>query len=98
MNILDFLFKKRRDNKFLKIVFDTAKKGAYQFNFPITNAGRLELLMYDIWLGMRILENKDIWVDYDLMLNQREKYLRKAIHEFGFSIEEKYENPLAELN
>lgn len=80
-----------KKNDVLAVVFETAKQAAFDFNFPISNAGRFELFMYDIWLGMRIVESKGLFVDYDLMFKRREEYLQEAIRELGLPSEKKYE-------
>lgn len=80
-----------KNNGILTVVFETAKQGAFDFNFPISNAGRFELIMYDIWLGIRIIESKGLFIDYDLISKRREEFLKEVIRKLGLPLEKKYE-------
>lgn len=59
MGIFSFLSKKRSQDDILTSIFKVAEKGMYNFNFPITKEGRFEILMFDVWLGTRLIERAE---------------------------------------
>ena len=86
------LFKKKKKNEALTTVFRIAKENMYNFDYPISEAGRFELFMYDVWLGTRILEDKNIPLDFNSMFDQINNCLKDVIKELKLPSQKKYEN------
>lgn len=91
MGIFSFLSKKRSQDDILTSIFKVAEKGMYNFNFPITKEGRFEILMFDVWLGTRLIEEQNIDVNYVSMQNRIEVYLRQIALKLELPVEKKYE-------
>lgn len=77
MGIFSFLSKKRGQDDILTSIFKVAEKGMYNLDFPLTKEGQFEILMFDIWLGTRLLEEQSANVDYMSMQNKIEVYLKQ---------------------
>ena len=41
------------NKNYLTSIYSIAERGMTEFNMPLTNEGKFEVLMYGIWLGMR---------------------------------------------
>ena len=44
------------NQKCLNSIFELAEREMKDFNMPLTNEGKFEVLMYGIWLGMKVLD------------------------------------------
>lgn len=73
----------------LTSIFNVAERGVEHFNMPISKEGEFELLMFDIWLGVKVLESKNINIKKSQ--ERIEKFLENKIRDFGFPSEKKYE-------
>lgn len=91
MGIFNFLSSKERKVDIISSIFNVAEKGMDNINFTVTPAGRFEILMFDIWLGTRILEEERIHIDYMIMQDRIEEYLIASIRKLGLDTEKKYE-------
>ena len=74
-----FGFFKGKTNDVLTSVFTVAEKGMYNINFSISQEGRFEVAMFDIWLGTMLMEEQHINIDYMLMQNKIEEYLKQTV-------------------
>ena len=95
MRFLSFLFSKKSKDDILTSIFKIAEKGMHNINFALTPKGQFEVLMFDIWLGTQLVEEKNIKIDYVLMQNRIEDYLKQTIQKIGLSLENKYERVYA---
>lgn len=86
-----FGFFKGKTNDVLTSVFTVAEKGMYNINFSISQEGRFEVAMFDIWLGTMLMEEQHINIDYMLMQNKIEEYLKQTVLKLGLPVEKKYE-------
>lgn len=61
----------------LNAIFKVALEGMENFNFPggLTNAGKFELLMFDIWFGTIFVEKRGLDFDFDLKLKKIDSFL-----------------------
>lgn len=91
MGIFSFLSKKRGQDDILVSIFKVAEEGMYNLNFPITKEGRFEVMMFDIWLGTRLMEEQNIDVDYMSMQNKIEAYLKQTTLKLDLPVEKRYE-------
>lgn len=91
MGFFSFLSKKRSQDDVLTSIFKVAEKGMYNFNFPITKEGRFEVLMFNIWLGTKLMEEQNISIDYMGMQNRIEDYLKKIALKLELPVDKKYE-------
>ena len=48
------------NQKCLNSIFELAEREMKDFNMPLTNEGKFEVLMYGIWLGMKVLDESGI--------------------------------------
>lgn len=91
MGFFSLLLKKKSEDDILASIFKVAEKSMHNINFPLTEEGRIEVLMFDIWLGTKLMEEQNIEIDYMLMQNRIEAFLKKTIQKIGLPIENKYE-------
>lgn len=91
MGFFSFLFSKESKDDILTSIFKVAEKGMRNINFPLTREGQFEVLMFDIWLGTRLMEEQNIEIDCVVLQNRIEDYLKQAIPKIGLPIEKKYE-------
>lgn len=77
-------------NHSLKSVFTVAEKGMYNIDFPISQEGRFEIAMFDIWVGTMLMKEQHINIDYKLMQNKIEEYLKQTALKLGLPVEKKY--------
>lgn len=87
----NFRIFKGKTNDVLTSVFTVAEKGMYNINFSISQEGRFEVAMFDIWLGTMLMEEQHINIDYMLMQNKIEEYLKQTVLKLGLPVEKKYE-------
>lgn len=95
MGFFSFLFSKKSKDDILTSIFKVAEKGMYNINFALTREGQFEVLMFDIWLGTRLMEEQNIEIDYVVWQNRIEDYLKQIIRKKGLPIENKYERVYA---
>ena len=68
----------------LNAIFKVALEGMENFNFPggLTNAGKFELLMFDIWFGTIFVEKRGLDFDFDLKLKKIDSFLTQIAEKF----------------
>lgn len=91
MGIFNFLSKKRSQDDILASIFQIAEKGMYNLNFPITKEGQFEIIMFDIWLGTRLIEEQNIDIDYISMQNKIKAFLKQTALKLELPVEHKSE-------
>jgi hypothetical protein len=91
MGKFSFLSQEGSKDDILASIFKVAEKGMYNFNFPITKEGRFEILMFDIWLGRKLMEEQNANVDYIGIQNRIEDYLKQIVLKLELPTEKKYE-------
>lgn len=74
-------------NHSLTSVFTVAEKGMYNIDFPISQEGRFEIAMFDIWVGTMLMKEQHINIDYKLMQNKIEEYLKQTALKLGLPVE-----------
>ena len=60
---------------YLESIFKSAEHGMTEFNMPLTNEGKFEVLMYGIWLGMKALDEFGIPQNYKESLSNVNEFL-----------------------
>ena len=63
----------------------------YNIDIPISKEGRFEVAMFDIWLGTMLIEEQNIDIDYRLMQDRIEVYLKQIASKLGLPAEKKHE-------
>lgn len=86
-----FSFLKGKTSGALTSVFKVAEKGMCDINFPISKEGKFEVAMFDVWLGIRVMEEENVNIDYKLMQNRKEEYLKELALNLGLPAEKKHE-------
>ena len=64
-------------NNYLTSIYSIAERGMIEFNMPLTNEGKFEVLMYGIWLGLRTLDKYGIPINHKESLSEVKNYLVK---------------------
>lgn len=83
-----FSFFKGKTNDALATVFTVVEKSMYNIDIPISKEGRFEVAMFDIWLGTMLIEEQNIDIDYRLMQDRIEVYLKTNSIEIGITSRE----------
>ena len=91
MGFFSFLSKREEKNDVLTSIFKVAERGIYNINFPISNEGQFEIMMFDVWLGTKIMEEKILEIDFMLMQNKIEDYLKQNALKLNLPPEKKCE-------
>ena len=86
-----FSFFKGKTNDALATVFTVVEKSMYNIDIPISKEGRFEVAMFDIWLGTMLIEEQNIDIDYRLMQDRIEVYLKQIASKLGLPAEKKHE-------
>lgn len=86
-----FSFFKGKTNDALATVFTIVEKSMYNIDIPISKEGRFEVAMFDIWLGTMLIEEQNIVIDYKLMQDRIEVYLKQIASKLGLPAEKKHE-------
>lgn len=90
--IFSFLKKKKDINSLLQSIFKIAEEGMYKFDFPISNEGKFEIMMYDIWLGTELISLKrDIFIEWGQTHKNIIIYLQQAAKKLNLPPEKKVE-------
>lgn len=87
-----FNFFKGKKNDVLTSIFAIAEKGIYNTDIVTSQAGKFEIIMFDIWMGTMLVEEKKINIDYVSMQNRIEDFLKQTAKNLGLPIEKKYES------
>jgi hypothetical protein len=90
MDFLSFLSKKEKKDDVLTSIFKIAEKGMSNIKFPISKEGKFEVMMFDIWLGTKLMEEK-INIDYRLMQDKIEDHLKQTALKMGLPTKRDYE-------
>lgn len=86
-----FGFFKGNTNDVLTSVFTVAEKGMNNINFSISQEGRFEVAMFDIWLATMLMKEQHVNIDYMLMQDKIENFLKQTVQKLGLPSEKKYE-------
>ena len=65
------------NKNYLTSIYSIAERGMTEFNMPLTNEGKFEVLMYGIWLGLRTLDKYGIPINHKESLSEVKNYLVK---------------------
>lgn len=65
------------NKNYLTSIYSIAERGMIEFNMPLTNEGKFEVLMYGIWLGLRTLDKYGIPINHKESLSEVKNYLVK---------------------
>lgn len=76
---------------YLESIFKSAERGMTEFNMPLTNEGKFEVLMYGIWLGMKALDEFGIPQNYKESLDKVNGFLVEYAKRLGIPSERKAE-------
>ena len=79
------------NNNYLASIYSIAERGMTEFNMPLTNEGKFEVLMYGIWLGLRTLDRYGIQLDPKESLSEVNSYLVKYAKQLSISSDKKAE-------
>lgn len=58
---------------------------------PLSNEGKFELVMYDVWLGQKITTNYEEFHDFGHEIDMVENFLKETSHKLGLSEGKKLE-------
>lgn len=72
MNLLNWFFKRKTREESVETIFKIAEEGMFNMPIAMTPQGRLEVYMFDVWLGVQMLEKKKIHVSYELIFSKIE--------------------------
>ena len=70
MNLLNWFFKRKTREESVETIFKIAEEGMFNMPIAMTPQGRLEVYMFDVWLGVQMLEKKKIHVSYELIFSK----------------------------
>lgn len=76
---------------YLESIFKSAERGMTEFNMPLTNEGKFEVLMYGIWLGMKALDEFGIPQNHKESLSKVNDFLVDYAKRLGIPQERKAE-------
>ena len=76
---------------YLESIFKSAERGMTEFNMPLTNEGKFEVLMYGIWLGTKSLDEFGIPQNYKESLSKVNDFLVDYAKRLGIPSERKAE-------
>ena len=79
------------NKNYLTSIYSIAERGMTEFNMPLTNEGKFEVLMYGIWLGLRTLDRYGIQLNPKESLSEVNSYLVKYAEHLGIPSEKKAE-------
>lgn len=82
---------KESSRNYLESILKSAERGMTEFNMPLTNEGKFEVLMYGIWLGMRALDEFGIPQNHKESLAQVNDFLTEYAKRLGIPPERKAE-------
>lgn len=92
MGLFNLFKKESKGENSLSSVFKVAEEGMSNLQFSrITKEGLFEILMFDIWLGTRLMEDQNIDIDYEVMQNKIEGNLKSVALKLGLPVEKKLE-------
>lgn len=90
MYILRSLLKREKKHNILTSFFKIAEKGMYHIEFPLSNEGRFEMMMFNIWFLEKVIEELYIDMDYALMQNRIDLCLKETAAKLQLSSKRKY--------
>lgn len=81
----------KSNDRRLDRIFNIALDGVNHFQLPLTNGGKYELIMYDVWLGQEIAVDMKTFHDFGHEIDKVEEFLKETSHKLGFPDEKKLE-------
>ena len=91
LNTINDMDSTENGKNYLESIFKSAEHGMTEFNMPLTNEGKFEVLMYGIWLGMKALDEFGIPQNYKESLSNVNEFLVDYAKRLGSPPEKKAE-------